>query len=158
MINTAGLNSEVIFTFTDLDSILTRTEKILKSISNIVPIYIRVAKIFIQLTDIEQRRKHAIAILSEGKRKNSTICISAISALREKEIDQYEEEYRKLSQLHEKYALQAKRKDILAKIEAVAPAWAAAIGSAMEYMVKPCVQTLSSKHGNGNSSRELSKK
>jgi very-short-patch-repair endonuclease/DNA polymerase III delta prime subunit len=129
LINTAGLNSEVIFTFTDLDSILTRTEKILKSISNIVPIYIRVAKIFIQLTAIEQRRKHAIAILSEGKRKNSTICISAISALREKEIDQYEEEYRKLSQLYEKYALQAKRKDILAKIEAVAPAWAAAIGS-----------------------------
>lgn len=127
LIDAAGFNSEVIFDYTDLDSALVRTEKILKSIRYIVPLYIRAAKLFIQLTAIEQRRQHAIAILFEGKRKNSTICIAAISALREKEIERYEEEYRRLSQLFEKYTLQAKRKDILAKIESVAPAWAAAI-------------------------------
>lgn len=129
LLNAAGLNSDIIFSFSNLDSVLVRTEKILKSITNIVPLHIHAAKLFIQLNAIEQRRQHTIAILSEGKRKNSTICTAAISALREKDTVKYEEEYFKLSQLFEKYTLQAKRKEILSKIESVAPDWAAAISS-----------------------------
>lgn len=129
LIDATGLNSDVIFDYSDLDSVLVRTEKILKSIHHTVPAYIRAAKLFIQLITIKQRRQHAISILSEGKRKNSTICIASISALREKEIDRYEEEYRRLSQLFEKYTLQAKRIDVLAKIESLAPAWATAIAA-----------------------------
>ena len=129
LIDSAGLNSKVIFDYSDLDSVLVRTEKMLKSIHHIVPLYIRATKLFIQLITIRQRRHHAISILSEGKCKNSTICIAVISALREKNIDRYEDEYRRLSQLFEKYALQAKRIDVLAKIESVAPAWATAIAA-----------------------------
>lgn len=127
LIDVAGFNSELIFDYSDLDSVFINTEKILKSIHHIIPLYIQVAKLFIELTSINQRRQNSISILSEGKRKNSTICITSISALHEKEIDKYEESYSKLSQLFEKYPLQATRIDILAKIESLAPAWANAI-------------------------------
>ncbi len=129
LIDAAGFNSEFIFDYSDLDSALVRTEKILKSIYHIVPLYIRAAKLFVQLTAINQRRQHTISILSEGKRKNSKVCISAVSALHEKKTDQYEKEYRRLSQLFEKYTLQAKRGEVLSKIETIAPAWADAIAA-----------------------------
>lgn len=129
LINSAGFNSEAIFGFTDLDSVFVRTEKVLQSIQNIVPYYIRAAKLFLQLIDIRKRRQHSISFLTEGKRKNSTICIKLISALRDKEIKRYEEVYCKLSNLFEKYTLQTKRKDILTKIKSVAPDWAAAIAA-----------------------------
>lgn len=129
LIDAAGFNTDTLFDYSDLDSELVRTDKILKSIRDIAPLYIQAAEMFIQLAAIEQRRQHTISILSEGKRKKSTVCIATLSALREKEIDRYEEEYRKLSQLFEKYTLQGKRIDILAKIEPIAPEWASAIAA-----------------------------
>lgn len=129
LINAAGFNADVLIDYSDLDSEVVRTNKILKSIRDIVPLYIQVAKMFIQLAAIEQRRQHMVSVLSEGRRKNSNVCIATISALRERELDRYEEEYRRLSQLYEKYPLLAKRNDILAKIKPLAPEWAAAIST-----------------------------
>lgn len=129
LVDAAGLNSDVLFDYSDLDSERVRTEKVLKSIYNTLPLHIRATELFIDLSAIEQRRRLIISVLSEGKRKNSTACIATISAIRKKEIDQYEEEYCRLSQLFEKYTLHAKRIDILAKIEPLAPEWAASIAA-----------------------------
>jgi very-short-patch-repair endonuclease len=113
--------------YSELDSVLVRTEKVLESINNIVPLHIKAAELFIQLLNIEERRRHSVSILSEKSRKQSSICISAIYAIHEKNTDLYEKEYLKLFRLFEKYTLQEKRINILNRIEYVAPAWAAAV-------------------------------
>ena len=122
----AGFNTESLLTFTDLDSVFVRTEKILKSIKDTLPIYINASRVLLKLIDIEKRRQHSISILSEGKRKNSVVCMAAIYALRDNNAEQYEKEYRALYQLYEKYKLHSKRKEILAKLEIAAPDWALA--------------------------------
>jgi len=132
LIELAGFNSEIMFNYSDLDSLLVRTERTLKSIHSIVPLYIRAAKVFIKLNAIKLRRQETTTILSKGKRKKSTLCIAAISALHDKDIDRFEEEYRNLSNLFEKYSLQKKRKDILERIKSVAPTWADAIADRIE--------------------------
>lgn len=127
LIGKAGFNKNTLFDYSDLDSELTRTYKTLKTIQNKVPLYIKAAKLYIQLAKINQRTQQSISVLSEGKRKKSAVCVAAISALHERNNVKYEEEYRSLSQLYDKYTLKTKRIDTLAKIEPFAPVWADAI-------------------------------
>ena len=58
LIDAAGLNSDVLLDYSDLDSDRVRTEKVLKSIYDIVPLYIQAAELFIHLNAIEQRRQY----------------------------------------------------------------------------------------------------
>jgi very-short-patch-repair endonuclease len=127
LVKSAGLNSSFIFRYTDLDSELIKTEKALRAIHDVIPLYIQVIMAFISLRGISARKKISASVLLEDKRKFSTICSAMHSALQAELVEQYNQGYRRLSQQFEKYTLQAQRSELIKKLEPYAPDWAAVI-------------------------------
>ncbi|NLX90514.1 MAG: AAA family ATPase [Firmicutes bacterium] len=127
LVKQAGLNADAIFCESELDSELTRTQKILGTIQKKLSRYIDLANHLITLCGIEDRKTQAIRTLSEGERKYSSICNLLISAIASNKPENYERYYQQLSELYSKYSLKVMREEMLALIEPVAPEWADAI-------------------------------
>jgi very-short-patch-repair endonuclease len=127
LVNKSGLNSSVLFTINDLDSELGRTEKILNSVRFSIPLFIQATRAFMTMRDIDIRRRNVLAILSQGSRVKSTVCIALSHAVKETSCTDYEHRYHQLSLLYAKYAAQRQRLETLSKVAVYAPAWAHAI-------------------------------
>lgn len=127
LVKQAGLNADTIFCESELDSELTHTEKKLGTIHKKLSRYIDIANHLITLCGIENRKAQAIRTLSEGERKQSSICNLLVSAIASNKPEKYERYYQQLSELYAKYVLKTMREETLALLEPVAPEWAAAI-------------------------------
>lgn len=126
-VNQAGLNASKIFCESEMDSELMHTEKVLNIAQKSLPLYIELANLLITLCDVEEREKQAIRELSEGDRKNSSICDLLVNAIVGGEYESYAKYYQQLSELYSKYALKSLREETLASIEPFALEWADAI-------------------------------
>ena len=127
LVKQAGIDANIIFYESELDSELTNTEKILNTIHKKLSHYIDLANHLITLCGIEDRKNQAISVLVEGERKQSSICNLLVNTIVNNEPENYERYYHKLSELYAKYEPKAMREEILALIEPVAPEWADAI-------------------------------
>jgi len=127
LIEKAGFDAGIIFDFSDLDTLLSRTEKVLSAVQEKIPHHLKVADIYLNLQEIRHRRVNSALILNEGKRKASNSCVEMIGSICNLDTTRYEENYYKISSLFEKYALQKMRVEILEKIKVVAPGWTAAL-------------------------------
>jgi len=126
-VNQAGLNANTIFCESEMDSELMHTEKVLSIAQKLLPLYIEFANHLIALCGVEERKNQAIRALTEGERKNSSICDLLVNAIVGGEYETYAKYYQQLSELYTKYALKSLREETLALIEPVAPEWADAI-------------------------------
>ncbi len=124
LVERSGFNAEAIFCEVELDSELARTQKILDTVQNQIPLYIQLAENLITLRDIEQRKKQVLSILSEGNRTSSSICNSLFNSIIDSSPDNYEYYFNQLSSLSAKQLLNTFRKETLSIIEPLAPEWA----------------------------------
>lgn len=123
----AGLNSERVFPTGEFDSELVQTVKLFNTIQTILPCYVELAKQLLTLSAIHKQITKTTSVLTEGVRQQALVCRQLIGAIASSSAEDYEKYYLQLSELHLKYVLQRAREQSLTAIEAVAPAWAAAI-------------------------------
>lgn len=129
LVKHGGFNTDIIFTESELDSELTHTKKTLDTIQNKLPKLIDLAHNFTALCAINERQSRVLLTLEVGGRKQSTICTSLTDAIKNNKADDYDYHYRELSELYAKYRTRARRAEMLALIDPVAPEWAQAIKS-----------------------------
>ena len=127
LINSAGLNKELIFAGSNFDSEVIRTEKTLKAIETIIPIHIQIATIFLDIKKNEDKVSSCLSILENGDRQQSALCIAMSDALCSRDLDAYTNKFTKLTNLFQKYSLKEQRTAIISKIEPIAPDWACQI-------------------------------
>lgn len=127
LINSAGLNKELIFASSNFDSEIVKTEKMLKAIETIIPIHIQIATIFLDLKENEDKVSSCLSILGNGDRQQSALCIAMSDALCNRDLDAYTNGFTRLTNLFPKYSLKEQRTSILSKIEPIAPDWACQI-------------------------------
>lgn len=127
-IRQAGLNAELIFTNTDLDSEYERMEKLMTAVGERLPIHIQAAKHFIEMCEIKDQLNQWVCDLTEGKRKQSAICSALITALTFFKLEGYSAALHELSEIYcEKYPLLVQRREILKRMKSIAPDWANSI-------------------------------
>ena len=126
-LSVAHIPVEVVFAANALDSELSATDRIMSAINDAIPPVIDACKTVLKIQAFEETINESKAILQEGKRINSTVCINIICAIVDGDCPAYAEEFRQLEALYEKYDLQQKRENLIKKIAPIAPQWADAI-------------------------------
>lgn len=126
-LSAANIPTEVVFPDNALDSELSSTDRILSALNDIVPLIIDVCKTTLKIQKLEAAIANTKAVLQEGKRVNSTACMTLISTINDDDYVAYSEAFKQLEALYVKYDLLQKRDDLLKKIASVAPQWADAI-------------------------------
>lgn len=124
-----GFPNELIFSFSALDSDLSRTDKILSSIEKIIPPLCHTCEMILDIEEKSKQIQDLKAVLMSGKRCGSKCCSSIVKAVEEGNTSAYSEAYGQLANMYEKYILQNSRDEMLKTLEPVAPQWAEAIRS-----------------------------
>lgn len=120
---------DVLFKKDILDSELTATDKILTCVEHMIPQICDVCTAIVN-SEIYNSSLNALkAVLTSGKRGNSSLCKNLVSAIDSGSPASYAEAYAALKMMSEKYELQRIRKDALSILEPIAPQWAEAIRS-----------------------------
>lgn len=126
-LDAVDIPSTVLFASNPLDSDVAATAKILSTVSDELP---DICDICLNIL-ISNERKAALlqnkSVLLRGKRSESYICNKIISANDAGDYDAYAEAYTALGVMYQKYELRKHRDELLQKLAAVAPQWAAAI-------------------------------
>ena len=126
-LTSVGIPIDILFQRNILDSELTATDKILTCVERVIPeicdacIFISKALAYHSSLNLQKN------ILTAGKRGNSSICKSLVSAINEGNSAAYSGAYAALEKMYEKYELQRSRNEALKILEPVAPQWADAI-------------------------------
>lgn len=123
-IDLIGIDHNILFRTNSLDSETVATEKILTVIDEVLPdlcdLLITVNNIFNSYQYIQLTKKK---LLSEEV-GNSLICKNMLSAIYNRDIELYQNEYGVLKSTYEKYALKRQREEYLQRLMNVAPQWA----------------------------------
>ncbi|MDY5238004.1 AAA domain-containing protein [Bacteroides helcogenes] len=122
-----GIPANILFDYDTLDSDAVATEKKIATASGVLP---EMCDVCCYILD----QKHNISVLDanvhtleKGSRAESSICHSVVKAIESRNIDAYADAFSDLGQMYRKYELQQHRREMLLRLEPVAPQWAAAI-------------------------------
>ena len=118
-----------LFGFSQMDSDTTVTEKILQTVIRILPAICKCQ--YAALVSSENIRKidRQTATISEVSMNLSPSCMRLLQATEDRNPAAYSTAYHTLGTLYCKYTLQAKRKELLEKLQPFAPQWAEAIAN-----------------------------
>ncbi|MCZ9313211.1 MAG: AAA domain-containing protein [Methanocorpusculum sp.] len=122
-----SIPANVLFDADALDSDVIATEKKLVTISTELP---KICDICLNILDLNFHRnilETNIGTLSEGCCAESRSCNDLINAIKSADVDTYTDAYSILGQVYGKYELQEHRKEMLLRLEHIAPQWATAI-------------------------------
>lgn len=122
-----GLPIETVFDVNSLDSDLAATEKILSAAETIIPSICDICNLALVAAENTETLKRSHEVLLSGKRSGSETCKNVERAMAAGNESEYSDSYAVLERMHEKYALQAKRDEMLKTLEPIAPQWAEAI-------------------------------
>ncbi len=122
-----NIDADRLFASNALDSETVATEKILETIITDIPVICDACRAVLLLDRCQQSLTRNQLILENGSRCNSSICHNISLANSSRNVLEYDTAYISLCRVFEKYDLQAKRREWLARLEPIAPQWAAAI-------------------------------
>lgn len=126
-LSNANIPTDIVFSGNSLDSEISATDRILTMLNDVIPPIIDVCRTILKIHKLEAAISDTESILQEGKRFNSTACMTMIQAITNSDCSAYTEAFKQLEVLYEKYDLQQTRDDLLKKVAPVAPQWADAI-------------------------------
>lgn len=126
-INAVGLSADILFEKNTLDSDTIATEKKLAAVSSVLPEICDICYYIWELERFNHILETNIMTLKKGRRAESDCCYQVIKSIQNEDPDAYSEAYSKLGQLYKKYELQQHRKEMLMRLEPIAPQWAEAI-------------------------------
>ena len=126
-LSAVGFESQTLFGAEPLDNDITATDKILHAVKDTIP---EMCEICLKLHTIEECQNkidNMLDVLSSGKRGMSSICRTLVDAITNRNKSDYSHAFSELESMYEKYDLLTKRKELLNKLESIAPDWASAI-------------------------------
>lgn len=124
LIRTSGLNAELIFAASDFDSEITKTQKAMSAVTDVIPLYIELVKVFIELKADDAKITQCLKQLEQSGGPQSAVCKALKNALRNRDLDLYKKGLAELINLYKKYGIRKERREILARLEPIAPEWA----------------------------------
>lgn len=127
LIQSNGLPADILFSKNILDSDLTATGKTLDAIKNVLPFICDIEFAALETRQIKSQLAEARLALTQDGCDRSAHCRALTQALFQDNYEDYSAAYRDLLTLYQKYDLQSARRDLLAKLEPYAHAWAEAI-------------------------------
>lgn len=122
-----GIPANILFEYDTLDSDAVATEKKLATASGVLPEMCDVCCYILNQENSSSVFNANVHTLEKGSRAESGICRSVVKAIESRDVDAYTDAFSDLSQMHRKYELQQHRREMLLKLEPVAPQWTAAI-------------------------------
>lgn len=122
-----GFRADMIFCFSNLDSELTATDKILFAVEHYVPILCDACETIRKMEDQVLVIDSLKTVLTSGRCGNSRCCAAIMEAIVNGDVAAYSEAYAALDTMYAKYKLQSDRTKMLKTLEPVAPQWADAI-------------------------------
>lgn len=122
-----GIPADILFDCGTLDSDEVATEKKLAAASAAIPEMCDVCCCILQQERSNGVFASNVRVLETGNRAESSLCRSVVNAIESRDVDAYSAAFSDLSQMYRKYELQQHRKEMLLRLEPVAPQWAAAI-------------------------------
>lgn len=126
-IRSVGLPVDHIFEQNNLDSDTVATEKMLAAVSTVLPEMCDVCYCIWELERFYSTLESAISVLKKGRRSESQCCYNVIRSIQSEDPDAFSDAYSKLGEIYKKYELQQHRKEMLMRLEPIAPQWADAI-------------------------------
>lgn len=122
-----GIPANILFDYNSLDSDSVATEKKLATVSVEIP---EICDAYSCIVEQEHNRDvftNNIRALEKGRRAESNVCRNVINAIESRDADAYSDAFADLGKMYHKYELQQHRREMLLRLEPVAPQWAAAI-------------------------------
>ena len=123
-LSAAGIPENAVFCVTELDSRLTKTDKILEAVSRDIPAICELATAVLDIRDYEAELDAAKSVLLRGGRVASDLCAAAADAIEAQDAARYADACGCLERMCEKYALRLRRRELLDRIMTAAPQWA----------------------------------
>lgn len=124
-----GIPADTLFGYDTLDSDSVATEKKLATVSAVLPEICDICSCIVEQEHNNRLFETTIHTLEKGCRTESSICHSVVKAIESRNTDAYADAFSDLGQMHRKYELQQHRKEMLLRLEPIAPQWAAAISN-----------------------------
>jgi very-short-patch-repair endonuclease len=120
----AGLNEQLIFSFSEFDNEENQTQKLLHAAvdDDKLPLYITLARAYLTWEEIREKKKEKLDLLSESR--GSQICLNLDSAINSDDVDAYKKNYETLCLTFSKYEKLSLRNHLLSKVAYQAPSWA----------------------------------
>lgn len=122
-----GISPDILFVANTLDSDVVKTEKILSTLSAELPIICDSCNAVVEIETAEKLLRENHHALRKGDRVNSDLCMLLEKANDSKNAIQYADIFTELERMYQKNTLQKRRKEMLNRLEPVAPQWAEAI-------------------------------
>lgn len=126
-IDAVGLSASALFDQNTLDSDAIATEKKLTVVSSVLPDICDICYCILMLEHFNNILESNISALKKGRRSESSCCYNVIKSIASENLDAYSDAYSKLGQTYKKYELQRHRKEMLIRLQPIAPQWADAI-------------------------------
>ena len=128
-LNSVGIPANTLFGYDTLDSDSVATEKKLATVSAVLPEICDICSCIVEQEHNNSVFNANIHTLEKGSRSESRICHSVVKAIESRDADAYADAFSNLGQMYRKHELQQHRKELLLRLEPVAPQWAAAISN-----------------------------
>ncbi|SFL45485.1 Protein of unknown function [Lachnospiraceae bacterium KH1T2] len=122
-----GIDPDELFDIRLPDSNLLKLDKKIKGMHRIIPIFAEMTDIYEKEAichDLVRRTEEA---LSEGTRKESTLCKRMLEAFKEEDVETYAKGFERICKITEKKEFIKDRQFILEKLDSAAPEWSRAI-------------------------------
>lgn len=126
-LETVGIPANILFDYNSLDSDFVATEKKLATVSAVLPELCDICGSIAEQEHNSSIFAYNIHMLEMNGRAESSVCRHMIKAIESRNVDAYSDAFTNLGKIHRKYELQQHRKEMLLRLEPVAPQWAAAI-------------------------------
>ncbi len=143
-LNNLGIQPEILFPHSELDSDFVVTERIFNAVHDQLPVIADIYRTVSSLKECDRKIQNTLTVLNQKHLAASSICDQLIQAVNNEDISAYEAWYENLKLVFAKYDIRRKREELLEKLMSVAPQWADAIrnreGIHGESMVPPTVE------------------
>lgn len=124
LLENANIPGQIVLEIDKLDNDINQISKIFDSIQNVLPSIVEICLSQIEINNNIKVIQKVVDSLEDNLLINSSLCINMKNYLINNSYEEYLEEYRKLNDIYSKYESLNKRKELLTKIEKVAPTWA----------------------------------
>lgn len=128
-LDAVGIPANTLFDYDTLDSDTIATEKKLTTVSAVLPEICDICSYIVEQEHNNSIFDANIHTLEKGSRSESSICHSVVKAIKSRDANAYADAFSNLGQMYRKYELQRHRKEMLLRLEPIAPQWAAAISN-----------------------------
>ncbi|WP_298761151.1 AAA domain-containing protein [uncultured Megasphaera sp.] len=127
LMQSAGINPEMIFVRDDFDDEITIIKKIFTTIFNILPLLLQLQGLYIEYLLVKEKIIQADTKMKRLKENTSHTCKKIGDAWSNRDTETYKQLYIQLGTLYDKYATEHMRQNYLERLFEVAPTWANAI-------------------------------